>query len=125
MDAGIMLLDGTVSITTTDVGGDDIFVGEGPFAGLLQAQVYIPGTVAAGTNTVLIQVTDVVGGTHHTIYAFDVPDQTTPHSYFLELPRWENHHYMRVYFEDVVGSPGAAWGYVQVGLTIGGVEDVT
>jgi len=119
MDWNKMLFDGTVNIGALAQRGPAIFIGDPP-VGRVQFELYIPGTVVAGTTTFMIEYSHN-DAAYHTLYTYDVPDQTTPQTIVLDLPEWpSSHHYLNARFSAI--QAGSALGTVQCGLTIGRME---
>lgn len=126
MDWEKMLADGTVDINAVVGRGPAVFIGDPP-VDKVQVLVYIPGTVVAGTTTLLIEYSHN-DGAYHTLYTYDVPDQdpaavppTAPSTVIFDLPEWPtDHHYLNYNFSAI--QAGSDLGTVQIGLTVGRKE---
>jgi hypothetical protein len=87
---------------------------------------YIPGTISAGVNTLLIQECTSAGASAVTLATLDIPDQAinTPKTYYLKLaPNFaRTSHYLRYNFSALVGAGHP--GFVQIGLIVGAKQKV-
>ena len=126
MDWNKMLFDGTIDIGVVPQRGPAVFIGDPP-VGRVQVELYIPGTVLAGTTTFLIEYSNN-DAAWHTLYTYDVPDQnpalvppTGPTTVIFDLPEWPtDHHYLNARFSAIQALSDL--GTVQCGLTIGRKE---